>query len=113
MRRATVGGAATGSAARFASFYRGTVEGITAEVLRAFFATVADSRPSTRARKQEALASFLTGAYQADHAALCGSACLAPAAHFRMRGQEDMVYDANADRLLMDKYPSHTRLTAH
>jgi integrase/recombinase XerD len=50
--------------ARFASFYTGPVNSITAEVLRAFFATLVDVRPATRARKQAALASFLTWAYQ-------------------------------------------------
>jgi site-specific recombinase XerD len=52
--------------ARFASFYRGAADGITADVLRAFLATVADLQPATRARKQAALASFLTWAYQSD-----------------------------------------------
>jgi integrase/recombinase XerD len=44
----------------------GRADGITAEVLRAFFATLAALQPATRARKQAALASFLTWAYQAD-----------------------------------------------
>jgi site-specific recombinase XerD len=50
--------------ARFASFYTGPADGITAEVLRAFFASLTDLQPATRARKQAALASFLTWAYQ-------------------------------------------------
>ena len=50
--------------ARFASFYSGAPNGITADVLRSFFATLADLQPATRARKQAALASFLIWAYQ-------------------------------------------------
>lgn len=49
---------------RFAAFYQGPVEGITADVLRAFFATLTDLQPATRARRQAALASFLAWAYQ-------------------------------------------------
>jgi integrase/recombinase XerD len=50
--------------ARFASFYRGLVRDITADVLRAFFATRAHLRPASRARTQAALASFLGWAYR-------------------------------------------------
>ncbi len=50
--------------ARFASFYEGPTRGITADVLRAFFGTLAHLSPATRARKQAALASFLRWAYR-------------------------------------------------
>ena len=50
--------------ARFSSFYGGTIEGITTEVLRAFFATRAHLKPASRARTQAALASFVTWAYR-------------------------------------------------
>ena len=49
---------------RFGSFYRGPADGITADVLRAFFATLAHLSPASRARKQAALASFLGWAYR-------------------------------------------------
>jgi integrase/recombinase XerD len=42
--------------AQFAAFYRGPVGGITAEVLRAFGATLEGLRPASRDRKQAALA---------------------------------------------------------
>jgi site-specific recombinase XerD len=48
--------------AAFQATYDGPVAGITAATLRAFFATVAHLAPATRARKQAALASFLTWA---------------------------------------------------
>lgn len=51
---------------RFAAFYRGPARGITADVLRAFFATGAHLSPATRARRQAALASFLAWAYRHD-----------------------------------------------
>src|SRR3954454_3879729 len=44
--------------AQFSAFYRGTVGGITAEVIRGFGATLQRLRPASRARKQAALASF-------------------------------------------------------
>ncbi len=50
--------------ARFSSFYTGPVDGITADVLRAFFATRTHLSPATRARTQAALASFLGWAYR-------------------------------------------------
>jgi site-specific recombinase XerD len=43
----------------FAAYHGGTLAAITPEVLRAYFATLADLAPSTRARKQAALATFL------------------------------------------------------
>jgi len=49
---------------KFAAFYAGPVAAITAEVLRAFFATGAHLRPASRARTEAALASFLTWAYR-------------------------------------------------
>jgi len=49
---------------RFSSFYKGPVDGITADVLRAFFATRASFSPATRARTQAALASFFGWAYR-------------------------------------------------
>jgi integrase/recombinase XerD len=52
--------------ARFCSFYTGPAEGITADVLRAFFGTLSHLKPATRARKQAALASFLRWAYRHD-----------------------------------------------
>ena len=53
--------------ALFASFYAGPTDGITADVLRSFFGTLAHLAPATRARKQAALASFLAWAYRNDH----------------------------------------------
>jgi len=50
--------------ARFSAFYTGPVEGVTADVLRAFFATRTYLSPATRARTQAALASFLGWAYR-------------------------------------------------
>src|SRR5512135_553034 len=44
--------------AQFAAFYRGSVGGITAEVIRSFGATLEQLCPASRARKQAALASF-------------------------------------------------------
>jgi site-specific recombinase XerD len=52
--------------ARFCAYYSGTIEGITADVLRAFFATQAHLAPATRARTQAAVASFLRWAYRQD-----------------------------------------------
>jgi len=49
---------------RFVSFYGGPANGITADVLRAFFASLAHLSPASRARKQAALASFLGWAYR-------------------------------------------------
>jgi len=51
---------------RFSSFYTGPAGGITADVLRAFFATRTHLSPATRARTQAALASFLGWAYRHD-----------------------------------------------
>jgi len=49
---------------RFVSFYGGPANGITADVLRAFVASLAHLSPASRARKQAALASFLGWAYR-------------------------------------------------
>lgn len=49
---------------RFSSFYTGPIGGITADVLRVFFATRAHLSPATRARSQAALASFFGWAYR-------------------------------------------------
>ena len=51
---------------QFGSFYRGALAGISAEILRTFFATWPPLKPATRARKQAALASFLAWAYRQD-----------------------------------------------
>ncbi len=51
---------------QFAAFYRGPLADITADVLRAFFATWTSLSPATRARKQAAVASFLAWAYRQD-----------------------------------------------
>src|SRR5919202_3962239 len=50
----------------FAAFYRGSLQGITPDTLRVFFATWSHLKPATRARKQAALASFLAWAYSPD-----------------------------------------------
>src|SRR5712691_5643869 len=50
--------------AQLCVFYRGPVQTITAEVLRTFFGRHAHLRPATRARKQAAVARFLTWAEQ-------------------------------------------------
>src|SRR5713101_2204155 len=46
------------------AFHQGPIQTITAEVLRAFFGRYAHLRPATRARKQAAVARFLTWAEQ-------------------------------------------------
>jgi len=50
--------------AQLCAFYHGPVQAMTAEVLRGFFSTHLHLRPATRARKQAAVARFLTWAYQ-------------------------------------------------
>ncbi len=50
----------------FAAFYSGPLDGISPEVLRAYFAGWTHLSPATRARKQAALASFLSWAYRQD-----------------------------------------------
>ncbi len=51
---------------QFGVFYGGPMQGITAELLRLFFASWPPLKPATRARKQAALASFLAWAYRQD-----------------------------------------------
>src|SRR5216684_7703648 len=46
------------------AFHQGPIQTITADVLRTFFETHAHLRPATRARKQAAVAGFLTWAEQ-------------------------------------------------
>ena len=50
--------------AQLCAFYQGPLQAITAEVLRAFFEMHTHLRPATRARKQAAVARFLTWAEQ-------------------------------------------------
>src|SRR5258708_23370619 len=50
--------------AQLCSFHQGPIQTITADVLRAFFELHAHLRPATRARKQAAVARFLTWAEQ-------------------------------------------------
>jgi integrase/recombinase XerD len=50
--------------AQLSAFHQGPVQTITADVLRAFFEMHAHLRPATRARKQAAVARFLTWAEQ-------------------------------------------------
>ncbi|MDP9379889.1 MAG: tyrosine-type recombinase/integrase [Chloroflexota bacterium] len=52
--------------ASFNRYYTGPLGGITPEVLRGYFSTLAGLSPSTRARKQAALASFLGWAFEQD-----------------------------------------------
>jgi integrase/recombinase XerD len=52
--------------AQLHAFHQGSVKAITSEVLRAFFGRQAHLRPATRARKQAAVARFLTWAEQHD-----------------------------------------------
>jgi integrase/recombinase XerD len=52
--------------AQFCAFHQGSIQTITAEVLRTFFGGHAHLRPATRARKQAAVARFLTWAEQQD-----------------------------------------------
>lgn len=52
---------------QFAAFHAGSVDSITVEVLRSFFCTIEHLKPSTRARKQAVLMSFLTWAYRHDY----------------------------------------------
>jgi site-specific recombinase XerD len=51
---------------RLCAFYDGPVDGLTAEVLRAFFVTRVHLAPATRARTQAAVASVLRWAYRQD-----------------------------------------------
>jgi len=46
----------------FQEFYQGSIDGITAEILRDFFTQFIELRPATRARKQASLSSFLSWA---------------------------------------------------
>lgn len=46
--------------AQLCAFYHGPIQAITTEVLRGFFCTHLHLRPATRARKQAAVARFLT-----------------------------------------------------
>ena len=50
--------------AQFSAFYRGSVEAITTDVVCSFEAGLAQLRPASRARKQAALASFLSWAHR-------------------------------------------------
>ena len=50
----------------FEEFYKGSLKGITAEVLRDFFAQFINLSPATRARKQASVASFLNWAVRQD-----------------------------------------------
>ena len=52
--------------AQLCTFHQGSVQMITAEVLRTFFGKHMHLRPATKARKQAAVASFLTWAEQHD-----------------------------------------------
>ena len=52
--------------AQLCAFHQGPLQTITAEVLRKFFEMYAHLRPATRARKQAAVARFLTWAEQQD-----------------------------------------------
>src|SRR5712692_9112531 len=52
--------------AQLCAFHQGPILTITAEVLRTFFGRHAHLRPATRARKQAAVARFLTWAEQQD-----------------------------------------------
>src|SRR5206468_4889778 len=52
--------------AQLCAFHQGSVNAVTAEVLRTFFRKHAHLRPATRARKQAAVARFLTWAEQQD-----------------------------------------------
>jgi site-specific recombinase XerD len=49
---------------QFATWYQGALEALTPGILRDYFLTVTHLRPATRARKQAAVASFLTWAYR-------------------------------------------------
>ncbi|MDP9350884.1 MAG: tyrosine-type recombinase/integrase [Chloroflexota bacterium] len=50
--------------ASFQAYYTGSLDGVTADTLRRYFATLSGSSPATRARKQASLASFLAWAYR-------------------------------------------------
>ncbi len=52
--------------AAFHRYYTGPLDGITSEVLRGYFATLASLSPATRARKQASLASFLAWVFEQD-----------------------------------------------
>jgi integrase/recombinase XerD len=49
---------------QFAAWYQGALDALTPGLLRDYFLTVTHLRPATRARKQAAVASFLTWAYR-------------------------------------------------
>jgi integrase/recombinase XerD len=54
---------------KLAAFYDGGLTGVTADILRAFFATCAHLSPATRARTEASVASFLDWAYRHDRIA--------------------------------------------
>jgi integrase/recombinase XerD len=63
-RPATTRRAYASDLAAFTHYYAGPADGVTAMVLRGFFATLDGLAPATRARKQASLSSFLTWAYR-------------------------------------------------
>jgi integrase/recombinase XerD len=63
-RPATTRRAYASDLAAFTRYYAGPAGGVTAAVLRGFFATLDGLAPTTRARKQASLSSFLTWAYR-------------------------------------------------
>jgi integrase/recombinase XerD len=63
-RPATTLRAYTSDLAAFTRYYAGPAAGITAQLLRGFFATLDGLSPATRARKQASLSSFLAWAYR-------------------------------------------------
>lgn len=52
--------------AQFTTFYSGAASTINAEILRAFWVSIAELSPATRSRKQACLARFLAWAYRQD-----------------------------------------------
>jgi integrase len=63
-RPATTRRAYASDLAAFTRYYAGSAGGVTAAVLRGFFASLDGLAPATRARKQASLSSFLTWAYR-------------------------------------------------
>jgi integrase/recombinase XerD len=65
-RPATTRRAYASDLAAFTRYYAGPTSGVTAAVLRGFFATLDGLAPATRARKQASLSSFLVWAFRHD-----------------------------------------------
>ncbi len=91
----------------FGRYHRGGLESITPDVLRRYFATLSGLTPSTRARKQAALASFLDWCYRND---LIGSDPMAKVERVRLQPPQPRGVDAGqVERVLRSIPPGKKR----